>query len=241
MLIPATIIIFGGLTFSRASQWSSYELLIAYNAHHHPRSARAQTELGGLFATQKKFGQARKAFLSAIELRPRDPSLLIGLQMIDANQGLVPDSRIDEQIADLIREYPLKSTFFWTLKHVAECVQTNCKSLNRSLELWTKTTLAKNGGRQTKSILYNYLAISLVSQNKPGEAVEALINAYKHDPRNTNALLNLAELYIHLGQYSNAETILGHVEKSAISDGSKDAAIVASMRERISKSTQNLK
>jgi len=241
MLIPATIILFGGLTFARAGQWSSYELLVAYNAHHHPRSARAQLELGGLYATQKKFDEARQAFRSAIKLQPRDPSLLIGLQMIDANQGAVPDSRIDEQITRLIRKYPLNSTFFWTIKNVAECVQTNCKSLNRSLELWSRTTLANIDGRQTKSVFYNYLAISLVSQSKPAEAIEALINAYKHDPDNTNALLNLAEIYIQLGQYSSAETILDYVWKSAISDGSKDTRIVASMRERISKSTSELK
>lgn len=214
LMLPVLVLVFGSLTFIRASQWSSYEKLIAYNAVHHPKSSRAQLELGGMLAQRGYYDQAREAYLTAITYQPNDPSLLIGLQMIRSSQNLKPEPDVDQQIILLIKKHPLNATFFRTLGHVAECLQTSCALLSSSMGVWTKALLSLNSSNVRKSRYSYFLATSLVAQNRIGEAIEAYNQSYELDRRNINALLSLTDLYIQLGALSPAEAILKYVENT---------------------------
>ncbi len=214
LLLPLLVLVFGSLTFIRANQWSSYEKLIAYNAVHHPNSSRAQLELGGMLAQRGHYDQAREAYLTAITYQPNDPSLLIGLQMIRSNQNLMPDPDVDRQIISLIEKHPLNATFFRTLRHVVECLQTSCPTLINSMEQWTRTLLQLESGNTRKSHYSYLLATILVAQNRVPEAINAYRQSIELNRLNINALLSLADLYIQLGHPTHAETILEYVEKN---------------------------
>ncbi len=214
LLLPLLILVFGSLTFIRANQWSSHEKLIAYNAVHHPKSSRAQLELGGMLAQRGYYDQAREAYLAAITYQPNDPSLLIGLQMIRSNQNLMPDPDVDQQIILLINKYPLNATFHRTLGHVTECLQTSCTTLINSMEQWTRTLLQQESGNTRKSHYSYLLATNLVAQNRIQEAINAYRQSFELNRRNINVLLSLTDLYIQLGHPTQAEAILEYVEKN---------------------------
>jgi tetratricopeptide (TPR) repeat protein len=233
LLLPLLVLVYGSVALSRANQWSSYESLISYNAIHHPRSARAQLELGGMYAQQGRFREAQSAYLAAIKYQPHDPGLLIGLQLIRAHQGLAPDSRVDQLIVSLIHSYPLNATFFRTLRHAAECVQTLCSGINRSLEMWVNTLLNQETADSKRSRYYYYLATSLISQSRTRDAIAAYRKSYDLDRENISALLSLADLYIHLGHLEEAGLTLKYAEKSIETLTQSDRKEITALHNRI--------
>jgi len=234
MLLPVIVLMFGTITYIRASQWSSYEKLVTYEAIHHPRSARAQLELGGMLAQRGYYTEAREAYLMAIENQPNDASSLVGLQLLRSNQNLPPDPDVDQKIIFIIQKYPLSATFFRTIGHVAECLQTSCTTLRDSMEKWTRTVLEMGTGNATKSRFSYLLATNLVAQNRIQEAIDAYKQSFELNRRNINALLSLSDLYIQLGRPEQAKGILNYIEKNNKILGNSGQKEIADLYKKIS-------
>lgn len=166
-----------------------------------------------MLAQRGHYDQAREAYLTAIMYQPNDPSLLIGLQMIRSSQNLMPDPDVDQQIISLIEKHPLNATFHRTLRHVAECLQTSCVTLRKSMEVWTMALLELESGNTRKSHYSYLLATNLVTQNRIQEAINAYRQSFELNRRNINALLSLADLYIQSGHLKQAEDILKFADK----------------------------
>jgi tetratricopeptide (TPR) repeat protein len=76
------------------------------------------------------------------------------------------------------------------------------------MEQWLKTILNRKKIPGDKSFFYYTLGLSLVSQDKVDEAIEAFQNSHQSDPIYLHPLFALASIYVQLSQIDNAERVL---------------------------------
>ncbi|GMQ78984.1 MAG: hypothetical protein BMS9Abin02_1534 [Anaerolineae bacterium] len=213
-VLPLLALFYGGTTYLRAYQWSSYTSLYTYEALHHPNSAIAQLGVGIMLSEYGRYEEAGKAFRRAAELEPTEPSHLMWLSLNTARQGKVPDPAQQAKILKVLSSKPLTATTVKTLEYVEGCIQTWCAALQVPMEAWLRTILRRDKASDDKSYYYYYLGLNLASQGRMDEAIESLRLAYQFDPAYLHPLFKLASIYVKSGRINDAERILSELRKA---------------------------
>jgi tetratricopeptide (TPR) repeat protein len=213
LLIGITLL-FSGITYLRASQWSNYNDFYRYELIHHPGSARIHAGMSILLEAQGKHEDAAAAMRRAWELAPYDIGHLLSLHQLVSKQGeqLNPDEI--KNTSELLATATLTPTVYLALENIASCLQTSCRSLQEPMERWMNVILNERTDSIDRSYYYYLLGISLSSQGRIHEAIDVFRLSYESDPQYLHPLLNLAKIFIKLKQLDVAERVLAELHKA---------------------------
>lgn len=209
LLVTACLLV----THTRAIHWGSAAKLFYYESRHHPESAIAHLEWGGILMLKREVDQAEKAFVRAWELQPREPSHLMWVQIMLAQNGMAPKHKYDREITDALIKYYPSPTTQTTLESAAGCLVTNCQKLGPSFLLWTNALLKRKSGNRRDAQYKHYLGIYYTSTGNFPKAVDAYTEAYNMDKTRASSLVNLTWVFIRLGQLPAARHTFSLLEK----------------------------
>lgn len=213
--VIVTGIIFSGVTFLRASQWSSEEDLYLSEVRHHPASPRANAGLGTVLINRGRTAEGIAILRRAADLAEQDPSTLINLAVFGASHGIPVEAADHEVIIARLAGYPASATTVRALKKSSDCVLTACSGAARHLEGWTRILLAKSSGNpDDHAYFYHFLGRALLAQGKPNEAIDAYRMAYERNPEFLVPLLDIAQVYLAMNRPDYARVIAAEVRRA---------------------------
>jgi len=214
-ILPVLALVFGGMTFLRAQQWSNSESLYYFEASHHPRSAGAQMGYAMLLMETGQFDKGMQIYRHASELNPNEAGLLINLQMSAARHAQPLNPADNKEVLRLLDSKPVTATTGWALNNVADCILDACKTLQPLMEQWLQTLLQRPSARSVDRSLYYYmLGRTLIGEGKINGAIDAYRKSYELDPYYLNPMVELADMFIQLGQINYAQTIISEIQRA---------------------------
>ena len=211
LLVPAMAVVFGGTTFTRATQWSDFKSFSVYEALHHPNSPRSQANLSAFLDAQGHREEAMQAARRAWELRPSETGFLLNMHLLAAYHGKLLGSAEQSETLKNLATQPITPTTRMALQTIASCLDTECKVLQEPVEIWMNTVLTKRSDSINKSSYYYLLGITLVRQGRVHEAIDVLRQAYIDDPHFLLPLLALAKIFIDLKQVAVADRVIAEL------------------------------
>lgn len=207
-------LVFSGITYLRASQWSDYNSFYRYEVSHNPNSPRIQAGMSIVLEVQGRREEAIVALRRAWELAPYDIGFLLSLHQLTSKQGKPLSSDEINDTAKLLETATLTPTAYLALENIASCLQTSCRSLQVPMERWMNVILNDRTDKVDRSYYYYLLAISLSGQGRIHEAIDVFRLSYESDPHFLHPLLNLAKIFIEMRQLNVAERVLAELHKA---------------------------
>jgi len=214
-LIPVIAVAFASITLLRASQWGNFNSFYRYEALHHPDSARIQIGLSIVLEAQGQYAESMQAIRRAVEIEPDEAGYWLQLHLIAARLKLELPKQDQEKLIELLKTGPLSATLVLGLQHTTRCIQTWCMSLQRPLESWANTILARGVNAPHDKSFYYYLAgLSAAAQGKTQNAIEYFHLSYNTDEAYLHPLFALANVYLQLGMLLQAEQVLDELRRA---------------------------
>jgi len=207
-------LVFSGITYLRASQWSDYNSFYRYEVSHNPNSPRIQAGMSIVLEAQGRREEAIVALRRAWELAPYDIGFLLSLHQLVSKQGQPLSSDEIKETSKLLATATLTPTAYFALENIASCLQASCRSLQIPMEAWMNVILTERTDVIDKSYYYYIQGISLAAQGRIHEAIVAFKHSYEHDPLYLHPLLNLAKIFIELKQIAVAERVIAELYKA---------------------------
>ncbi len=207
--------IFAGVTFLRASQWSSEETLYMTEVRHHPGSHRAHVGLGTTLINRGRAAEGIAILRRASELAKNDPGTPISLAVFGASHGMPVDAADLKVIETRLIGYPISATTMRALMKASDCVLANCSAIAPYFERWLRILLNKHSmSPEDDSCYYHFLGRALLAQGKLNEAVDAYRTSYEHNPQYLVPLLDIAQVYLATGRLDYARVIAAEVRRA---------------------------
>lgn len=208
-ILPLLVIVVAGVSYMRATQWSSDYSLFAYETSHNPNSASITSGFALRLIEIGKYQEGMQAFRRAAELAPEEPSYLLYMNMFAAKAGEKFDQAGADETLRRLATGRISATTGQALQYLGECILSWCHSLAPSMELWMNTLLNRDDPTGVDRSYTNFLlARSLFSQGKINEAIKAYNLAHEADRSYLHPLFDLAYLYVRQGDGDKArETI----------------------------------
>lgn len=214
-IITAFSICFAVLTYLRASQWSSEEILYATEVRHHPDSSRANASLGRTLINQGRASEGIEALRRAAMLDAREPGTLINLTAFNATRNIASSQADLADIDRRLTEYPTSATTERALIAAADCVIISCGAAAPHLERWLRILINKDlTPIEDKSYLQYFLGRALIAQGRLNDAIDAYRTAYELDPNYLFPLFDIAQIYISAGRLEYAEVIASEIRRA---------------------------
>jgi len=209
LVLPLLAITFSTITFFRATQWADPVSIFQYEALHNPDSSSAQAGLGMRLIQYQQYDAGVQALRRASELEPNEASYLINIYMSAAQLKKVLPDTVHDEILNRLRNGNLTATTIWSIKNVGECILTTCASLSHDMETWLRILLERTASGEYDASLFQYLlARSLLGQGKFDQAVPAYKESIRLDPYYLHPMIELGYVYIRLGKFGEAESLL---------------------------------
>lgn len=217
LIVPAVVLLFGGVTVLRSSQWSTLYDFAVYEVRHHPDSPRAQSYLGQASLQVRQYEQAAAAYRRAAELDLSEPAYLMILIQIPSSTGLALTP--EEQVETVRRLVAKKITpgGMLVLHGLNACILQQCAYAQKAVEKWIEALLKTDFPGQDNSFYYHVLGRSLWGQGRAAKAVKALRQSYTLDPKYLHPRIDAVRLLLADGQLREAER-----EMSALMAANKD-------------------
>jgi tetratricopeptide (TPR) repeat protein len=208
-ILPLLVVVVAGVSYMRATQWSSDYSLFSYETSHNPKSASIVSGYALRLIEVGKYQEGMQAFRRAAHLEPEEASYLIYMNMFAANAGEKFDQAGAEETLKRLATGHITATTGQALQYLGDCVLSWCHSLGPSMELWMRTLLNRENQIGVDRSYFNYLlARSLFAQGKVNEAIKAYNLAHETDKNYLHPLFDLVYLYARKGDGDNAmETI----------------------------------
>jgi tetratricopeptide (TPR) repeat protein len=206
LLLPAMIVVFSAVTYMRAEQWSSFPSLFNYEVKHNPNSATTHSGMGVVLMEQGKYDEAMREFRRAAELKPEEASYLLIMHMFSARAGVRLAEEDYRETTRRLTEGHITATTGQALQYVGDCILTWCRSLDRPFETWLHILIDR--ANMDVSYYYYLLGRTLFSQEKFVEAVQAYQYSHDQDRNYLHPLIELAYVYLRLGEAELAEETL---------------------------------
>lgn len=214
-LTPAIAVMFAAIALLRATQWADHNSFYRYEAMHHPNSARIQVGLSILLEAQGQYTEAMRAIRRAVEIEPNEAGYWLQLNLIAARLKIELPKEDDEKLVELLKSGPLSATVVLALQHTAGCLETWCQSLQRRLEEWAQTILARGVNAPQDKSFYRYLmGLSAGAQGRTNSAIEYFHLSYNEDQSFLHPLFALANIYMQLGRLPEAEQVLDELRRA---------------------------
>lgn len=205
------IITFAVVTGIRANQWGSAASFFHYESAHHPNSPGAQSGMGTYLASTGDYAGAILAYRRAAALDENEAAYLMGILLISAKHGLVPQSEDAVEADRRMKQQTISATTGMTLETINRCIIDECRKLQSAMETWMNTLISKNDPAEEISYYHYLLGRTLFGQGRINEAVAALGRSHELDRAYLLPLLELANIYIVTGQLKSAEAIVEHL------------------------------
>jgi tetratricopeptide (TPR) repeat protein len=213
-LLPLLAIVFSAVTLMRSSQWSDFNTLAHYEAHHHPDSPAAQLNLGIALAKQQAYPESIEAYRRAAELDPSDVLSLINMHLVSLGSGVPLKPRDRAEILKRLAEKPLSGSAYVALERISGCIQTDCAMLQGDLEKWLQVILKTLPATYDRSVYYYFLGRTLAGEGHLDEALQPLRVAYALDPMYLHPLFEIVRIYIQQQKLDEAERALAELRKA---------------------------
>ena len=213
-VIPVLVVVFGGITSIRASQWADYERLHQFEAMHHPNSARAQMGLSYLRETQGDYDAAIEAAKRALTLDPRESGYLLYIQVLEQRTDGEASVEVQEETLKRLATDPISATTMYSLNLVANCIESWCARLTNALEEWVRAVLTNPHLPNDRSYYYYLLGKALTNQNRFDDAIAMFERAYGENSEYLHPLFAMAIIYVQRGDAKNAERVLAELERA---------------------------
>jgi hypothetical protein len=139
-LLP--MLFFGGITALRAQQWGNVLDQRLMEVTHHPNSVRANTDLAGLYdhvpptSTEDAkvlYSEATFYYRQAANISSKDISGLLGMLVVNAERGILPDPIVVETIENRLREVTFGPSNINALVGTARCIRSKACRLNQEV------------------------------------------------------------------------------------------------------------
>ena len=133
------VILFAGLTASRAQQWGNALLMRTLEVERHPRSVRAHFDIAGLYdnlpPTSREdaidlYNKAIFHYRQAAELAPSSTSGLFGMLVVNAERGLQADPVLIETLEHRLATTPFGPSNINSLVGTVRCIASGVCTVN---------------------------------------------------------------------------------------------------------------
>ncbi len=133
------VILFAGLTASRAQQWGNALQMRVLEVERHPRSVRAHTDLAGLYdhlpPTSREdaidlYNKAIFHYQQAADIAPSSTSGLFGVLVVNAERGLQADATLIETLEHRLATTPFGPPNVNSLVGTARCIASGDCAVN---------------------------------------------------------------------------------------------------------------
>ena len=136
------VILFTGLTASRAQQWGNVLLMRTLEVERHPHSVRAHADIAGLYdnlppvSREEALDLYNKAifhYRQAAELAPSNTSGLLGVLVVNAERGLQADPALIEALEHRLATTPFGSPNVNSLVGTVRCIASGVCVVNQQI------------------------------------------------------------------------------------------------------------
>ncbi|MBK8913468.1 MAG: tetratricopeptide repeat protein [Phycisphaerales bacterium] len=182
-LVAATgiLLLFGGLTWQRASLFGNQEQLWVDNVRRHPQAWMAHQNLGAVRLIAGRLDEAEPHIRKAIELRPQFGAAHANMGVLLARQGRIADAKA--ALSEALRLNPRHAAAHRAMGELARSEDRHAdaaESFARLVEFAPHDTSA-----------YNALGASLVAAGRAAEAIHVLRKAVSQDATAATIRFNL--------------------------------------------------
>jgi tetratricopeptide (TPR) repeat protein len=205
--LPVIIVVYGSVTYQRASQWADYNSFFRYESLHHPDSARTQTGLGILLEAQGRHEEAMNAQRRAAELEPFDAGFMIQLHLLAARHGQTLGPADQAETLRRLEHGPSTAIMATALAHAGQCIPNKCRVLHRHMEEWLHVVLGRSPVPDASFVHYLH-GRNLVVQGRYDEAIKAFRLSHELDRAFLHPLFEIAGYYLESGDLKNANIAL---------------------------------
>ncbi|MEM7294840.1 MAG: tetratricopeptide repeat protein [Pseudomonadota bacterium] len=211
------------ITTQRAFHWSDAARMALYEVNHRPNSARANYEMGRIFAVafdierkEEQFDLAMQYLKRADEIKPDEIGPKIAMLTITFFKGNYPSEALLQELnraTENVRNLNLQTPYFTTL---VKCQQAKKCSLKPQDMLAIFGSALKNphGNHEARSNMLGLLGLYYTSIGDYRAGAEALSDAVKLNPSNPNIHLNLSMLHYLNGDKAAALKFLESGKKA---------------------------
>lgn len=217
IIAASAIVLFAIITYERASYWGNSFLHHLSEVKNHPQSARANYEIGAIYAglipkqqgnISENYKTAGKYFKKATEVDENYTVGLFGLIMLNYSVKKPPEESWIINLKNRLKNTPTTSSRITSLNLLSKCGKENTCILpsntitdifNSALE---NPTLVRRHRAAVLSVLVNFYGNQL---NNPSMALKLAIEAKNEAPNHTHYRLNLIRVLIALNKYDEAE------------------------------------
>ena len=212
LVVAAVLATFGGITFMRASNWSTQDRFLESSLRHHPESVRAQTEYAVLESMQ---GANEAAMRRIAEVRREHPDLFFPAAMDMDFACAEPGYDADwSHILSLVRANPRDRNITTYYKAIASRVLGNaCKAdIREPFARHLAEVAAVYRHAQLANETQFFLLILADFQADPERARALLNEAAQAAPSNPAALYRIAYFELNEGDLAGAEEAIRALE-----------------------------
>ena len=209
------LLLFSYTTWVRASQWSDVVSQAVYEARHHPQSYRAVFAAGRVYANLALKGapdfedKAREHLLRAGELSKGDIMTYAALILFNYELDRAVDPAWYDELFYRLSSYPVIPTTLISLRAFVKCSEADCGVPVEKMEtmfnlVLDNETISRSKQRVAEAeTLYGSFTINTRGDLQKGHRL--FTQAVAHSPRDTPYRLNLINLLIAMGEFSEAE------------------------------------
>jgi len=194
-LLGLTVAALASLTWRRNEDYQTAERLWQSSVNHYPQSARAQNNLGELFAKDGRLNEALKRIQEALRIHPTYLDALCNLSSV-----LSQINRIDEAMVvmeGLVTGHPRNASVLSTYGGV---LYRQGRKAEAEVQFRRTLVLAP-----LHVDAHNNLGVCLHEKNQYEEAISHFLVVLSVYPRDGSGLYNLANALVKLGRPSEAE------------------------------------
>ncbi|MDE2088870.1 MAG: hypothetical protein KGJ12_02495 [Gammaproteobacteria bacterium] len=206
----------------RVMHWSSERGFLLHEIEDHPKSPRAWASLGYALYPSGHYAEAYDAYQEAARLNPREAGYPLALLSVFYQMKKAPPAALVRETGQRLRDYPItaytaaqliaSAKYGLGLKTDGVFHTVRLLSIAVANPLWPSA--------RTRGVAYFLLGRAWLRHRQPQRAIQAWLQALKFLPREYSIHLDLARLYLALGDKTRAATQLTLLEKTPAMDAS---------------------
>lgn len=197
--------VLGGTTALRAWEWGEPRRFYEFQVAHHPASARSMNDYASYLAKRRQYAAAMNQLRAAQRAAPHEAGYYFNYYLTARTAGLPVADELRGELAALLRSRPLSAFGERALQTLGECLPKACPFMAADMVEWLTGYIAAPVPRTDTSQLEYALGLAYAQLGQAPAALNAFERAHTLDPQYLHPLFQQANIFMALGQWSNAE------------------------------------
>lgn len=197
--------VLGGTTALRAWEWGEPRRFYEFQVAHHPASARSMNDYASYLAKRRQYAAAMNQLRAAQRAAPHEAGYYFNYYLTARTAGLPVADELRGELAALLRSRPLSAFGERALQTLGECLPKACPFMAADMVEWLTGYIAAPVPRPDTSQLEYALGLAYAQLGQAPAALNAFERAHTLDPQYLHPLFEQANIFMALGQWSNAE------------------------------------